>query len=147
MKKLFVTLAIAVAGCFAASAGNDYYRDINSLPQAAKMFLDKNFKHTDVSFVKVEKNFGRVDEYEVVMQDGTEVTFDRNGNWDNVEMPVRKSVPKDIVPAEIASYVARNYPKQRIVSIDKETGGYDVELSGGLDLKFNKAGQFKRIDD
>lgn len=140
-------MAIAIAGCFAASAANDYYRDTNNLPQAAKMFLDKNFKHTDVNFVKVEKNFGRVDEYEVVMQDGTEVTFDRNGNWDNIEMPVKKSVPKQIIPAEIARYVVQNYPKQRIISIDKETGGYEVELSNGFDLKFNKAGQFKGIDD
>ena len=147
MKKLFLTLAIALAGSFAASAANDYYRDTNNLPQAAKIFLDKNFKHSEVSFVKVEKNFGRIDEYEVVLQDGTEVSFDRNGNWDNVEMPVKKSVPGEIVPPEIARYVGQNYPKQRIVSIDKESGGYEVELSDGLDLKFNKAGQFKRIDD
>ena len=62
-------------------------------------------------------------------------------------MPVKKSVPGEIVPPEIARYVGQNYPKQRIVSIDKESGGYEVELSNGLDLKFNKAGQFKRIDD
>lgn len=146
MKKYLLLLAVAFAGSFAAQAKDQFVRDMNYLPQQAKTFIDQHFKGEDVSVIKLDKTLGKVTEYEVIMQDGTEISFDRHGNWDNVEMPVRKSVPKAIVPAEIAKYVAKNYPNQRIVSIDKERSGYDVELQNGVDLKFNKAGQFKQFD-
>lgn len=146
MKKFLLLIAVAFAGCFAAQAKDEYVRDVNYLPQTAKAFISQLFKGGDVSVIKLDKTLGKVTEYEVIMQDGTEISFDRNGNWDNVEMPVKKSVPKAIVPAEIAGYVAKNYPNQRIVSIDKDRSGYEIELHSGVDLKFNKAGQFKRID-
>lgn len=146
MKKFLLLIAVAFAGCFAAQAKDEYVRDVNYLPQTAKAFISQHFKGGDVSVIKLDKTLGKVTEYEVIMQDGTEISFDRNGNWDNVEMPVKKSVPKAIVPAEIAGYVAKNYPNQRIVSIDKDRSGYEIELHSGVDLKFNKAGQFKRID-
>ncbi len=146
MKKFLLLVAVAVAGCFAAQAKDEYVRDVNYLPQTAKSFIEQHFKTADVSFIKLDKTLGKVTEYEVVFQDGTEIDFDGKGNWDNIEMPVKKSVPKAIVPAEIAKYVGKNYPNQRIVSIDKDRSGYEIELQNGVDLKFNKAGQFKRID-
>ncbi|MDE6513465.1 MAG: PepSY-like domain-containing protein [Muribaculaceae bacterium] len=147
MKKFLLLIAVAIAGSFGAQAKDQYVRDVNYLPQTAKTFIGQHFKGSDISVIKLDKTLGKVTEYEVIMQDGTEISFDRNGNWDNVEMPVKKSVPKAIVPAQIASYVAKNYPNQRIVSIDKDRSGYEIELQSGVDLKFNKAGQFKRIDD
>lgn len=146
MKKYLLLLAVTFAGCFAAQAKDQFVRDVNYLPQTAKSFIDQHFNGADISVIKLDKTLGKVTDYEVIMQDGTEIGFDRNGNWDNIEMPVRKSVPKAIVPAEIAKYVAKNYPNQRIVSIDKERSGYEIELQNGVDLKFNKAGQFRRID-
>ena len=146
MKKSLILFIVALAGCLGAQAKDEYVRDVNYLPQTAKTFINQHFKGGDISVIKLDKTLGKVTEYEVIMQDGTEISFDRNGNWDNVEMPIKKSVPKAIVPAEIASYVAKNYPNQRIVSIDKERSGYEIELQNGVDLKFNKAGQFKRVD-
>lgn len=139
-------LTVALAGAFGAQAKDQYVRDVKYLPQSAQTFIDQHFKSGEVSVIKLDKTLGKVTEYEVIMQDGTEISFDRHGNWDNVEMPVKKSVPKTIVPAEIAKYVSTNYPNQRIVSIDKERSGYEVELQNGIDLKFNKAGQFKQFD-
>lgn len=146
MKKLLVMLAVAVCGCLVAKASDEIVRDVSYLPKTAQTFISGNFKE-NISFIKIEKTLGFITDYEVVLTDGTEVKFDRNGNWDSVEMPSSKAVPAKLVPSEIANYVRKNYPKQRIVSIDKESHGYDVELQNGLDLVFNKAGQFKKIDD
>ena len=52
-----------------------------------------------------------------------------------------------LLPKGIRNFVAKQQPGQRIVGIDKERSGYDVELTNGIDLKFNKAGQFIRYDD
>jgi len=43
--------------------------------------------------------------------------------------------------------VNKNFKGATIVKIDKEHYGYEVELSNGLDLKFNCNGSFMMIDD
>lgn len=145
MKKIALILAMALGLSMSASARDTYARDASVLPEAAQVTLSKNFK-AKVSVVKIEKTLGHVNEYDVVLTDGTEITFDRHGNWDNVETANTSSVPKALVPDAITQYVASAQPGTRVVGIDKERSGYDVELSNGLDLKFNRAGQFVRYD-
>ena len=58
-----------------------------------------------------------------------------------------KAVPASLVPAAIANYVKGNFPGTFIEKIDKERYGYEIELSNDLDLKFDKKGNLKRIDD
>ena len=41
----------------------------------------------------------------------------------------------------------QNQKGQRIVGVDKERHGYDIELSNGIDMKFDKDGNFLRYDD
>ncbi len=146
MKKFFLTLAIAATGIIGANAADQYVNDVDALPQAAKMFLDEHFTANDVSIIKIDRDFGRISDYEVVLKDGSEVSFDPNGQWDNIEVPVTKTVPTAVVPKTIADYVAKNYPDSRIVSIEKSRFGYEAELQNGLELKFNIEGKFKRID-
>lgn len=144
-KNLFVLLMVAIC-TFAAQARDEVYRDATVLPQTAQKFIKSNFK-SDISFIKVEKTLGYTTDYEVVLVDGTEIDFDRDGVWDKVEMPVSKAVPSTIVPKAIAQYVGKNFSGQKIVSIDKESRSYEIELQSGLDLVFDRAGNFKRIDD
>lgn len=147
MKKSILALLIVALCSIGATAAEVIVRDVASLPQTAQKFLTSNFKKANVSFIKIDKTLGIVRDYEVVLTDGTEIDFDSDGVWDKIEMPGTKSVPSAIVPQSIASYVSKNYPGQRIVSIDKERHSYDVELQGGLDLVFDRAGNFKRIDN
>lgn len=57
------------------------------------------------------------------------------------------AVPAALIPATIAQYVATNFAGQVITKIDKERHGYEIELSSGMDLKFNKGGAFMGFDD
>lgn len=147
MFKKMLVMAVAVLGlATVATAKDTYAHDASVLPKAAQTTLANNFK-SKVSVIKIEKDFGRVSEYEVIMTDGTEISFDRNGNWDNVEIGMNGTIPSAFIPKAIASYVKANQPGQKIVGIDKERSGYDVELSNGVEMKFNKQGQFIRYDD
>ena len=56
-------------------------------------------------------------------------------------------VPAAIVPAAIQQYVSAHFRGQVITKVDKERHGYDIELSNGMDLKFNRGGAFMGIDD
>ncbi len=146
MKKIVLMLAIALGLTFAASAKDTYAHDASVLPEAARTTISNNFK-AKVSVVKIEKTMGRVDEYEVVLTDGTEISFDRSGNWDNVEVANNASIPKSLIPKGISEYVKKNHSGTRVVGIDKERSGYEVELSNGIDMKFDRNGNFIRYDD
>lgn len=145
MKKYLLMLGLLIGITAAASAKDTYAHDASVLPEAARTTIANNFK-SKVSVVKIDKDFGRISEYEVTLTDGTEISFDSKGNWENVETNNAKSVPAGFIPKAISDYVAKNQPNTRIVGIDKERNGYEVELSNGVDIKFNKDGQFVRYD-
>lgn len=145
MKKILLAL-VAVVTVFAASARDNYSRDVNVLPASARTVLKNNFKG-EVNHIKIEKSFGRVNEYDVVLTDGTEVTFDRSGNWKDIEVKRNGEVPKALVPQLIIKYVGQYQKGAKIVGLEKTRSGYDVELSNGVDMKFDKSGKFVRYDD
>jgi hypothetical protein len=146
MKKLLIACAMILGIAGFACARDSYAHDASALPKAVQTTIANNFK-SKVSLVKIDKDWGRISEYEVILTDGTEISFDKDGNWDNVEVNNTKSVPAAFVPKSIRAYVAKQQPGQRIVGIDRDRKGYDVELSNGIDLKFDKAGNFLRYDD
>ena len=84
--------------------------------------------------------------YEVRLDNGIEIDFDKNGAWDKVDGNYI-SIPAELIPEFIVQYVKANFPDTRILKIDKERGGYEVELSNKLDLKFNSRGKLLCIDD
>ena len=145
MKKVFLALMLALVAGLGASAKDVYSRNVNVLPVAARSTLKSNFK-AGVSLIKSDKDFGRVSEYDVILTDGCEVTFDRSGNWKEIECPANRSVPERMVPQGICNYVKNNHGKARIVGIERKASGYEVELSNGVDIKFNRQGRFLKYD-
>lgn len=145
MKKLLLMLALIV-GVFSASARDTYSHDVNVLPKAAQTVLSNNFK-AKVNHIKIDKEFGRVSEFDVVLNDGTEITFDKNGNWKDVEVKIGSSVPSFFIPNTISNYIKNNQKKAAVVGIEKNRSGYDVELSNGVEMKFNSEGKFIRYED
>ena len=118
---------------------------VEQLPASAKTFVKKYFPQATIEYATKDTEFMGTT-YEGRLSDGTEVDFDKKGNWDNVDCKT-KAVPASLVPAAIAQYVKAHYPNTVIVKIDKERGGYEIELSNDLDLKFNSKGKLIGIDD
>ncbi|MDE6562544.1 MAG: PepSY-like domain-containing protein [Muribaculaceae bacterium] len=144
MKKLLSILTVIMC-VFTASARGNYSHDPAGLPNAARTILKNNFK-ANVSHFKIEKDFGMVKEYDVVLTDGTEITFDSHGNWKDIEVRQNASVPASLIPAAIKEYVKQNQKKAKITGIEKNRSGYEVELSNGVEMKFNNEGKFLRYD-
>ena len=46
----------------------------------------------------------------------------------------------------IRNYVAKNFPDVKIVKIEKDFVGFDIELSDGVEVKFDRLGNFKSVD-
>ncbi len=147
MKKALLAIVAIILSVSFAYAGDKYYHDDSPLPQAAKATISKNFK-AKVSVVKVDKDFGRISEYDVVLTDGTEISFDRSGNWKEIETSADKSVPAAFIPKAMAEYIRKNHKGLNVVGLEKKSrGGYEATLSNGIEARFDSQGTFLRYDD
>lgn len=140
---LFVVVMIASVAC---SARDTYSTDASVLPQAASSVLTTHFGGKAVSHIKIDHGMLGVDGYEVILTDGTEIDFDGKGILKEVDCDRSGNVPSTIIPEAVRNYVNSNYRNQHIVKYDVKRGGYEVELQSGVELKFNKQGQFTGID-
>ena len=46
----------------------------------------------------------------------------------------------------IRKYIERNFPDTKIVKIEKKTFGFELELSDGIEVKFDRLGTFKSVE-
>ena len=147
MKKqvLFLAALVFMMLHTVSTSADDRVITFDQLPKAARQFVQTHFPGKHISYATVDADF-LSKTYEVHLNNGAEIEFDKNGNWDKVDCH-HAAVPAAIIPASIANYVKANFPDSQIVKIDKERGGYDIELSNDLDLKFNAKGKFLGIDD
>lgn len=137
MKKILFAALMLLCGAGTASAdGHERAITVQQLPQPAQAFLKQHFDSLKVAYVVEDvKHFGS--EYEVVYTDRTEVDFRKDGEWESVERKY-SPVPASIIPAQIAEFVARsNFPGQFIKKIDRDPYTWEIELSSGLEIKFD----------
>lgn len=130
-----------------ANADNDE-RAINvaQLPQTAQSFLTANFSGKTVAFAVEERKFFGT-EYEVVYTDRTEVSFRSDGEWESVETKYEQ-VPSSVVPAQIADFVAKGgFEGQFIKEISRDRYSWEITLSSGIEIKFDKQFNVIGYDD
>lgn len=126
-----------------AAARGNYSRDISILPENAQRFINENFR-SGISLIKTDKEAGRIDEYEVILADGSEVSFSAAGEWTDVETNLAGEVPSAVVPQNIRAYVAKNHDGAKIVGIERTRSGYEVDMTGGVELRFDSNGNIVR---
>lgn len=144
MKKVISIMIMALFAIGVTFAGDVKTTDVNKLPQKAQNYL--KYFNSKVSVIEIDDNIIEDDSYEVRLQDGTEIEFDGKGEWVDIDCK-RNAVPAQFIPERIKDYLRKNYPQAKIYHIERKSKGYEVELSGGMELKFDKKGNFIRIDD
>lgn len=141
MRKI-IGIAIVLIANFAFA--QEVIIPFNQLPAKAKTFIHQHFKGVKVTNVIQDRDAFSKD-FDVNFENGTKVEFDRTGNWKEIKT-LSGSVPSSLVPAKIKQYISNNYKGANIVEINKDAYKIDVELSNGVDLDFDKNGNFLRID-
>lgn len=146
--KLMTFLMIAAFGLMAWSCSDDdddKVINVTELPSAATDFINKYYPSAKIMTVTRDEDH-KVVEYDVVLNNGHEITFSEAGEWLDVDAPAMQTIPAGIAPEAIENYVATNYPNDGINEISKESYGYDVELVSTIDLRFAADGSFLGID-
>ena len=91
---------------------------------------------------------------DVTLSDYTQIGFDGNLfgklEWDEVDCrhaSLSTTVPDALVPVEISNYVSRIHRGQTITKIAKDNRGWDIELSNGIEIEFDKRYNVVDFDD
>lgn len=148
MRKIGFNLSVLCAGVLLfTSCEKEEVISSNDLPSTATIFLKDYFSDVQILSVVKEKDIIGGSTFEVLLNNGIEVKFDSNGDWDEVEAKDdRQAIPTGFITPNITNYVNSKYAPALINSIDKEKATFDVELTNGLDLEFDREGNFLRID-
>jgi hypothetical protein len=144
MKKLVLLFACIFALQLTASANNDKPIKFEQLPQASQQFIKKHFANKEISIVVVESGIIEKN-YDVIFANGDKVEFDGKGEWTNVDCEY-SAVPVAVIPAAIKAYVDKHYPDAKVKQIEKDRREYDVELTNGWDIKFDKSFRVVELD-
>ncbi len=142
--KTILKYSVIVIACLLAfnltAASKSKEGDISKLPSTAQKMIKKNFSTKDVKNVKTTPGIpgmgGKT--YEVIFSNGSKIKFDKDGNWTEIDCKSSSGVPSDLVPKEISNYVKKNYKKYKIKKISVDKGKYQINLSNGLKVNFDK---------
>ena len=103
---------------------------VNELPAKAQTVLTTHFSGQKVTMATLESEI--IDKsYNVVLQNGTKLEFDRKGNLTEVDCK-QGTVPAKLIPQAIKSYVQTNYSGQNIKKMEIDKNEHEIELSNGL---------------
>lgn len=117
---------------------------LSELPKEATNFLEKHFKGIAITKAKKDAEHGEKG-YEVILANGFEVEFWKNGQYREVDGE-GQPIPTAFIDPKIVAYVTKNYPNQKITHIDYGHRDVDVDLTGKIDLEFDKQGNFLKVD-
>lgn len=141
---LMIAICCMVSYNMVANAGNDKPISVKALPAKAQTLLTKHFSNQKVVLATIESNvIGK--NYDVVLKNGTKLEFDKKGNLTEIDCK-QGTVPTQLIPQAIKNYLKANYARQSVKKIELNKNEYEVELTNGLDLTFNKHFQLIDID-
>ncbi|PKR80519.1 hypothetical protein CW751_09085 [Brumimicrobium salinarum] len=113
------------------------------LPKQIQKVIKKHFPNQKVVEAEREKRLTDY-EYEVKLDNNVELSFDAKHKLVEVESDTQ--LPNSIVPNKILTFVSENYSDNFITDWKLDGMKQEVELNNGVELEFNKKGDFLRID-
>lgn len=145
MLELVFLLAALVCMVMVASSTfvNDKMIYADQLPMMAKAFVHQNFPGQSIVYASIDRSFAD-NMYEVCLNNGVELGFDDQGNWDKVDCNL-EAVPSQIIPDTVNNYMKSNFTDVVVNKIHKRFYGYRVELSNHLNLRLNNEGELTRM--
>jgi hypothetical protein len=144
MKQFIFGGLLALAGLFTCiSCDKETIIDENGLPGNAASFISTHFSGIEViQVVKDVDGFKKT--FDVRLKNGTELEFKRDGSIKSIKGTGK--LPDSAIPDKILTYVKTNYADHSIVEWELDDNRQEVKLSNGMELVFDKNGNFLRID-
>lgn len=145
VRKLLAFFPILLGVWMLSSCDDEKKIDFGDLPSEARSFIENYFPSADILSIVQEKEDGRK-EYQVKLSNGTDMEFDEDGGWTNIECYF-SPLPTGILPANVITKVEELHPEAYINGVEKELGGYVVEVTDadGIDWDMRFNAQFEYV--
>jgi len=111
------------------------------VPPRIQAFISQYFPDSSIVLVETDNDDEMGQEYKVLLNDGTKIEFDLQGDWERVGRQ-KTGVPEKLIPPVIKQYLKTQYPNDVVTKLSKKPYGFKIELSSDMDLRFNAQGQF-----
>ena len=137
-------LAVALMSVVLTACDDEKRIDYTDMPGSAQAFVEQYFGNVDVQSVIRDKDDGTT--YDVTLMNGTEIEFDKNGNWTSIECHF-STLPDGILLPAISSDIRERHTDARIHGVDKELGGFVVDVtaeSTEWEMYYTSQGEFLR---
>lgn len=141
MKKSLILGVLALLAVLSAEAAEI---TLKQLPSKAQNFIHEYFAKDQIRKIH-SRHHRHGNTYNVLFTDGSKINFDATGQWTKIKLR-NDSIPVEIIPEYITTYVWDAYPNVMILCIESEGEGHEVELSDGTELTFNSKGNVVKID-
>ncbi len=116
----------------------------DDLPVEISTYLTIHFpKNTIVQVIKDLDGLTKT--YDILLSENISLEFHRKKEVIAIDGVTQ--LPNAVIPEKILQYVNINYPTQFITDWELDIDNQQIELNNGLDLEFNKKGDFLRIDN
>ena len=142
-RMMFLICMFLMMGTTYSMAGDGYVVGVQQLPAPAQEVMTKCFADKTLLTILKERN-----EYEVIFNTGEKIEFNKKGEWTEVSCHTTQ-VPDILIPNPIKMRIMADFSNTRIVKIDRTRNGkkYEVKLSNGLEVEFDKNFNVKKVDD
>ncbi len=137
MKKFCLTGLLLIFGLAFGQAQK------SELPEMVSAYVSQLFPGEKINKVDVDKG-DDWETYEIKLSGGTELSFDQNNQ--PTEIKCEKGIPVSGLPVNIAAYVTKNHPNDKIVEYEMDEDGHEVELESGDELEFDAEGNFVEMN-
>lgn len=121
----------------------------DQLPTAVQSFLTSYFATSEIVFIKQEEDKGGTT-YKVYVANGFKIEFNHLGEWEEIETKQNQIIPPVLLPTPLIVYIETNYKGYQLVSIEKKSSVFEVELKRGqqeVALIFDREGNFLQFDN
>lgn len=142
IKNLMLTV-MALGLTFAASAQEQTLQK-EEIPNEITEFIEQHFPSTEVISAVKDKDDMEVT-YEIELLGGLDLEF--NENKEIISADSDSPLPESVIPAKLLEYVNAQYAGQKITGWELDDNEQQLELNGGIELVFDKNGNFLRKDD
>ncbi|RYF22968.1 MAG: hypothetical protein EOO42_07920 [Flavobacteriales bacterium] len=145
LKKVLIQLSFALTFAFllVGCDKDDQVVQETELSAPARTYLNTHFNGVAVTRVVRDRD-DLVNEYEVVLANGVKLEFTEAGVVTSIKSTTQ--LPDSVIPANVLAYAKTNYPTAFVTEWELDATDQEIQLSNGLELKFNLAGEFLRID-
>lgn len=132
MRKFLLTF-LFVFSSFSYCLSEEIIISPNELPDNIKTFVQKYFPGTSIMYAEIDYN-----EYDIRLNSGTEIEFDRSGEWK--EIKAYQNFPTELLPKAAVKAIKKTYPDAFIIKAERIWNGFEIKTNNMMEIYIDNNG-------